>query len=289
MKLYVITIATHNDYYLPYLKESCYKNGYELIILGYGEKWKGFNWRNKLVLNFLEKTKDDDIICYIDGFDVICCRNLKELPNVFNNLVTLHNCKIIVGEHKFVKNKLNYLQYLFNSIYFSKCKNMLLNAGTYISKSKDLKYILQKIYFTNPNDKLDDQILLTEYCINNLSNIYIDTKNEIFLTLQNSYNEIDDLLNIEYNKITYNNNSPFFIHGVGETYLDNIIIKLNYNYNYNDKVKNKLLKTYYSKKLFRFSNNDYYIIFIILFILFIFFIFYLFFINKKIKKIRNKK
>ena len=43
--LHIVTVATHSDYYFPYLKESFKKNGKELTVLGYGEKWKGFNWR----------------------------------------------------------------------------------------------------------------------------------------------------------------------------------------------------------------------------------------------------
>ena len=42
---------------MQYLEDSIKKNNGELIILGYGHKWEGFNWRNKLMIDFLEKTK----------------------------------------------------------------------------------------------------------------------------------------------------------------------------------------------------------------------------------------
>ena len=48
MKL--ITVATHNDGYFKWLKESCKRYNYDLVILGYNEKWKGFNWRLELMI-----------------------------------------------------------------------------------------------------------------------------------------------------------------------------------------------------------------------------------------------
>jgi hypothetical protein len=289
MSLYIVTVITHSDYYLPYLIESCKKNGYELVLLGYGKKWEGFNWRFKLVLDFLNKLNDNDIVCFIDGFDVISCRNLKELPFVFNNMKSKYNFKIIVGEHKIVEN--NLLKYYINKsilkMYFLECNKKSLNAGTYIGNVKDLKEILNKIYNLDSNNNADDQILLTKYCINNPNDIYIDVNNEIFLTLQNGYQEIDDLLKFNNNMIEYNKHNPFFIHAAGETYLDNVIIKLNYHYDYNNRINNKLFKNRLNKFFFRIKNaNIIYVIFIIIFvIMFILSILYLIYklYRKKIK------
>jgi len=251
MKLYIITVATYDYGYLPYLKYSCKKYSYDLIVLGYGEKWKGFNWRYRLVLDFLNSLNNDDIICFVDGFDVICTRNLYELPNVFNNLKNKYNVKIIISEQKFFNNIYSF----FHSIYFGKCNNKCINAGTYIGNVYDIKKILIEIYNLNPNDNADDQILLTKYCKYNKHNVYIDIDNEIFLSLEYKYNEIDNSLIFYKDYVIYNNNSPFFIHGPGETFLDNIIIKLDYNYDYSNKVKDILLKNYYNKMYFRIMNS----------------------------------
>ena len=61
-KLYIITVATKIDYYLPWLIQSCKQNNNNLIILGLGMKWEGYNWRNKLVLDFINKVNDNDNI-----------------------------------------------------------------------------------------------------------------------------------------------------------------------------------------------------------------------------------
>lgn len=291
--IHIITVSTHSDYYFPYLIKSCKKNGKELTVLAFGEKWKGFNWRFKLVIDYLKNIKKDDIVCFVDGFDVICTRKLNQLEKVFFNLKNKYNCKIIVGEHKMIVNN-NFSSFceILLKYYFGECKNVSLNAGTYIGQVKDLIEILETIYNTFPLNNADDQKLLTKYCLINPNDIYIDVNNEIFLTLELPYQEINkyikfngygDNINISYN----NNNNPFFIHGAGQTYLDNVIINLNYPYDYNNPINKELSKNFYKNILFRIKNSIFIIIvLIILFLIFIYIIYkvYKYFLLKKLKK-----
>ena len=41
--LHIITVATHAQYYFPYLVESIKNYGNNLTVLGFNEKWRGFN------------------------------------------------------------------------------------------------------------------------------------------------------------------------------------------------------------------------------------------------------
>jgi hypothetical protein len=279
--LHIITVATNSENYFTYLKESCKKNGKELIVLAYGEKWKGFNWRFKLVLNYLKTLNKDDIVCFIDGYDVLCTRNLNQLKDVFFKLKNKYNCKIIIGEHKKISNDfLSSTHKFLIKNYFGQCKNLSLNAGTYIAQVKDLLEILEKIYNIFPVDGADDQILFTKYCNRNPNDIYIDSNNEIFLTLESPYKEIDTYIEFKKNNnkvsLYYNNNSPFFVHGPGETYLDNIIINMNYYYDYNNKINKKLKDDFYKKAYFRFINSIINkICLIVIFVLFIIFLIYM--------------
>jgi predicted phosphohydrolase len=95
--MHIITVATNNEFYFPYLKESCLKNGKELTVLGFGEKWQGFNWKFAKMIEHLKKLKSKDIVCFVDGYDVICTRNLNELQNKFIKIKNETGCKIIVG------------------------------------------------------------------------------------------------------------------------------------------------------------------------------------------------
>jgi hypothetical protein len=276
-KLYIITVVTESKYYFPYLKDSCKLNGIELIVLGYGEKWKGFNWRSKLIINFLSKLNRDDIVCVIDGYDVLCTRNLLELPNIFKNIQQKKGCKMIVGHDKIVKH--NKLMQNFSSIcnkfFFSTCQNILINIGTYIGYSNDIIEILNKIQIMNSKDDADDQILITKYCNIYPNEIYIDTNNEIFLAIDSPLNKITDFIIIDNRIVSYNGNKPFFIHGPGSTYLDELIIKLyGINPNLNDEFKNKFIKMIIDY-LFK-----YYLFMILFFLILIYLLVYFIFIKK---------
>lgn len=267
--LYIVTVVTKTDYYFPYLVESCKKNGKKLIVLGYNQKWKGFTWRFKLLIDFLNKLKSTDIVCFIDGYDVICTRNLNELKDEFIKLKKETNSKIIIGHDKIINTGVYYINNIINYLYFGRCKDIHLNAGTYIGYVEDLINILLYIYTqTEKNNNLDDQQLLTKYC--NLNNdIYIDINNKLFLVINKPYSDVDNYLEFKNNKLIYNNNTPFFIHCPGNTYLENILKLLNYNIS-NNKIKKKMKKRLYDKLCIYFKINIKNNKFFILIILFIF-------------------
>jgi len=287
----VITVATKSDYYFPYLKESVKRNGGELVVLGFNQKWQGFNWRFALIMEYLKTLNSNDIICIVDGYDVICCRNLQELPNEFLKLKNKYECKIIVGEDK-MDNIIakQFIYYFFGGT----CKDKFLNAGTYIGYVNDIYKVIENIYKQTNSNTSDDQILMKKYCNLYPDEFYIDDKSNLFLTINNPYSEIDEQVYIKDGKLFYEHSEPFFIHGPGGTYLDNILLKLGYNIN-NGIVKQQLKTDFYKKySLYlspdiydKFMKNNLFIILLIC----ITFIILIFFINmisiKKNKK--NKK
>ena len=95
--LHIVTVATEEKYYFPFLKSSCEKNGISLTVLGMGEKWLGFNWKFHKMINFLRTTNPHDLVCFVDGYDMICSRNLLDLPAEFERIQKKTGCKIIVG------------------------------------------------------------------------------------------------------------------------------------------------------------------------------------------------
>jgi procollagen-lysine,2-oxoglutarate 5-dioxygenase len=251
----VITISTDNKFYYPYLVESCKKNKGKLTTLGMGEEWQGYNWKFKKMLNYLTNLSDDKIVCFVDGYDVISCRDLTELAYEFIKLKNKYKCKIIAGcdEYGFIGKK------IVAHMSFGKCDNHYLNSGTYIGYVKDLKDIISKIYHLNPSDSADDQVLMVQYYNEHPGEIHIDHECKLFLTLMYPLIEVD-----YFTPITINNNKlhaidyksmPFFVHAPGNGFLNNIIIKLGYGTPDSD-VKNKLTyamadKLYYHlKRLF---------------------------------------
>ena len=223
MSIHFITVATESKFYFPYLVISANKFNYNFHILGYGLTWKGFNWRNKLVLDYINTINDDDIVIFIDAYDVLFVRDSNEIKEKFINLHNQYRFKIIVG-HDNLENS-TYFNKLFVKAKFGTCKNISINAGTYGGYVRDLKVVLNSILDLSDDDKDDDQVLLNKYCNLNPDDVYIDIKNEIFLTIDSPYEEVDDLI-LENNVVKYNGNEPFILHGPGSTFLDNIVIKL---------------------------------------------------------------
>ena len=243
----IITVATNSKYYFPYLKESIKRNGGELVVLGYNEEWTGFSLKYSLMINYLKTLDSNELVCFVDGYDVICCKNLKELSNKFMQLKTQHNCKIVVGEDKmdmgYINNKISQsFIYLF---YGGTCKYRYLNSGTYIGYAKDVLDVVTNVYKLTNSDTSDDQIEMKKYCRMNPNMFYIDIKSELFLTMNKQYNEIDHKIKIINNKLYYNNNEPFFIHAPAGTYLDNILIKLGYKID--PEIKKQILDDFYKK------------------------------------------
>ena len=268
MKTHIITVATNSDLYFPYLVDSCKKNGIPLTVLGYGEKWTGFTFRFDKMIQYLKKLDPNDVVCFIDGYDVICVRNLNEMTDVFLQLKNKNNCKIVIAENNIIMNNLyNVVLYITVKTSFDKCKNKLINAGSYIGQVKDILYVLEQIY--TGDNTLDDQKILVKYCKSNPNDIYIDLKNELFLTIDRPFDSIHPYLTVKNNKIYYNNNRPFFIHGNGHTYLDSTLDLIGYkNVNINHKLyyKNKskyFISTYFNEICY---VSIYIIIFIVLFI-----------------------
>jgi hypothetical protein len=294
--LKIITVATKSDYYFPYLKESVKRNGGELVVLGYNEEWTGFNLKYSLMINYLKTLNKKEIVVFVDGYDVICCRNLQELSNEFIKLKNKYDCKIIVGEDKM--NNIIAKNFIYN-FYGGTCKDKFLNSGTYIGYVNDILNVIENIYKQTNSNTSDDQILMKNYCRLNPDEFYIDDKSELFLTINKPYTEIDNMVHIKDGKLYYNNVEPFFIHAPGGTYLDNILVKLGYDIN-NGNIKEKLKNDFYKKYALylspdfydKYLNNNIYItlfifIIIIIFIVIIIMFFIIFFSNKKYKI--NKK
>jgi hypothetical protein len=291
-KLHIISVATESKYYFPYLLESCKRNGKNLEVLGNGEKWKGFSWRYELMINYLKNIPSDHIVCFVDGYDVICCKNLNNIVNDFLEIKKRTGCKIIVGSDIPIKTR--FLSY----IYFGTCKNKLINSGTYLGYASDILEILTNIYNLNPDSSNDDQILMTKYCQKNDKEIYIDTENLFFLSISSPLEELDKYVEIDKNthELKYNSNKPYFIHANGYGYLNNVISKLGYTIE-KDYIKKELSNNFIEQKVWHYTKDFFIrniIIILLLILLLIYFINFTYINNsvykftKNIKKCKNK-
>lgn len=233
MKL--VTVATHSERYYPYLKLTSEKNGFDLVTLGWGEKWKGFAWRFELMKEYLRSLKTDEIVCFIDGYDVIVLQNINILEKKFISAINGDKSKIVFAIESESDSSLgNFIAKIWSNFFSYKCNGNLINAGTYIGYSSALLDLFESICetFECKNDS-DDQILLQRYCQKNSNNFIIDKNSDIFLTMPDLINPISSNRNniiINNNILTYKSTiEPAIFHAPAYSDIDDIIKDLGYD------------------------------------------------------------
>jgi hypothetical protein len=254
--MHIVTVATKSEGYFDYLVESCKRNGGELEVLGWGKQWKGFMMKINLLKEYLNNLDDDDIVCYVDGYDVIILQSVDKIETLFRS----SGKKILFSRDSNI-DIIPFFE-MFCKTYFGTYKNYRLSAGTFIGYVKYLKKVVNDICNENNcNDKnLDDQIILTKICNKyNDNNIDIDVNRDIFLVVQQFDSNINKI-QIKNNQLIFNNNNkPCIIHGVVNYNLNTILKKLGYNI---DKIKHRDHLSY-------FFTTSYFKIIIIIIIIFI--------------------
>src|SRR5258708_29452275 len=93
----IVTVATHEAGYMKWLKLSCQKNGCELIVLGAGQKWGGYSMRFGLLLDFCRTRNNDDIVCFIDAYDVLMLKHVDKLEKRFLKIQKKNPNKVVVS------------------------------------------------------------------------------------------------------------------------------------------------------------------------------------------------
>ena len=94
-----VCVATEKKLYLPYLQELLP----ELVVLGLNTPWRGFITKYKLLQAYLSTAEilDDDLICFIDAYDVLPTKQLDAFEgNVREFLTAQPQVKLIVGYDK---------------------------------------------------------------------------------------------------------------------------------------------------------------------------------------------
>ncbi len=226
-----VTVATHSQGYFEYLLQSCKRNNIHLDILGWGMKFNGWVWRLNLIRNYFNSLDPEEIVCFIDAYDVIILQDISEIEKRFKAL----DSDIVIAEDFNID---PYREILARWFVFGICNDTRINAGTYIGYVKDIVWMMDTICELNDCDgnlKLDDQKMITDLCIQLPLRFHIDKQKDIFLCmcfktpihLAEIY--VDNQKMLHYKK-KYN---PCILHGAGGPKLEQIIDLLGYNIEYN--------------------------------------------------------
>ena len=279
----VITVATHPDRYYESLLDSAKKNDIDITVLGMGEKWQGFGWKFTKMIEYLEKVNKNEIVMFIDAYDVIFLDNVKKIEEKFLEIKKKNNFKILIGVDLIPNNRFH--RYAYKKIFSSNNPNNI-NSGVYIGYAKDIYSVLSNIKKNNDLNNMDDQKMFINEHNKDSSIFYFDKNNEIILNIfgnfldgKPDFNRFNFDLIENKNSVKLfnkkNNTYPMILHGPGNANLDDVILK--YNYKLTNKNNDSRINYTFS------TIKNYYKYFITeIFVLVIFIVLLILFLNKKL-------
>jgi len=225
--LLLLTVATHETDELSRFIESAKFYGYDYRILGLGKEWSGGESVNgrlvfpgggmkvNLLKEFLSTHENKgDVILFTDSYDVVFSGGPEGVMKTWDDRGLLFTAE------KTCWPDTNLMSRYPKTIYDYK----YLNSGGFIGKVSDLETLIE----SPCKDEDDDQLYYTLKFLNG-EGITLDTKLEIFQTLNESTKDVNIKDGRIYNNIT--NTLPTVIHangGVGpRQFLNNIYNDMN--------------------------------------------------------------
>ena len=214
MSLHIFTFLT-DETRIKYLKESADLNNVEIHYI-IKSTWNGYVDKIFGIMEVINKLPDTDIVCFIDGYDVIVNNSTENILEKFYS----YNCKLLIGA------ELNcYPEIYKNKFPKNDIKLKYVNSGGYIGYVSSIK----DVFYCKPTNEIiqicqngGDQSYFIEYYLNNLNNQYIklDNKSLIFQNMHwIDWNELCFIDGKVYNTIL--NSYPCFIHFNGGTWQQN--------------------------------------------------------------------
>ncbi|WP_444934910.1 glycosyltransferase domain-containing protein [Microbulbifer sp. EKSA008] len=230
--LHVATIATHSERMLPVLLESANRNGVSLSILGHNYPWKDFSSKIDILMPFFRSLPEEDIVCYLDGFDSLILPSIKHLEKKF----------LTFGKEIIFSNDYEHsgIQGFFERKFFpSEC---VFSTGVFIGRNIALQNLFQAARNMYPNYSDDQKILRHYYAHQNCTQIGIDGESQLFFNFDAanpSFNLLSQVSKIHNEEIyLHNGETPsiisfpcsWFAIGIKKK-LNVLLEKLGYEYN----------------------------------------------------------
>ena len=222
MQTHVLTVATDEIKMWP-LSKSAERLGYDIINIGKDVDWGGGTMEGQggghkinLVRNYISELSDDDIVLFVDGYDVVLINQLEAVVERFVGF----NCDILFAAElecwpdPSIAWKLPY-QTDGHSYRF-------LNSGCYIGRVKPLKKFFKEDLDEAQDDQLWCQLRLIE---DTEINVVLDSEAYVF--------QCSDTVTLHKGEIFNENCCPAIYHGNGgiecKASFFNIVSELGYN------------------------------------------------------------
>jgi len=175
-------------------------------------RWNGYVDKILGVKEAIEKLDDNDIVCFIDAYDVLSLSSNNEIEKKFKD----YDCDLLISS------ELNCYPEKYKILYDTsndKTKFSYVNSGGYIGYVKAIKELMN---WKSLNEIIDicndggDQSYFTEYYLNN-KNVKLDIYQKIFQSMHKvSWKEIEFVNKRIRNTVL--NELPCFIHFNGGSF-----------------------------------------------------------------------
>jgi len=209
---YVYTVATDLEK-AKQLTASAKHNRIKVKVLGAKEDWTGGDIKNgpgggikiNLLKKELYKHKDDDVILFVDGYDVLLN---DSLDNIVQTYLSFHSRVVFAAEKNCWPNK-----ELQSSFVQTAYGNDYLNSGCYIGTAGELKKILAE----EIQNSEDDQLYFQQKYLSSQFDITLDVHTKLFQCVARD----EDVISVNDDLKIHNsetNNFPKILHGNGGEY-----------------------------------------------------------------------
>lgn len=267
-KLHLITVATSSKGYFKQFVESCKKYNMNLTVLGWGMQWQGFTWRLKIIKEFINRPdiKANDIICFVDAFDVVCMESSDELLRRFQSF---KSDIVFMTEDAHQKKS-------YKITYGGLCDGNPVNGGCVIGYAKRMKELLALPSFELHSLKTtDDQVLWTKVCEGPdaaFFNKYVkyDVHHHIM------YNDSYKVFETHCKALPINQVRPVFYHCLFNRNMEYILTKEGYDIKSEGNAQSNVKRIVYYIKLICYTNIVSVIMFVATLFIFIALLVYLF-------------
>lgn len=179
----VVTYATSDQGYFRALEQCCIRNGFQLVVLGWGEKFESFMQKPLAYLSYLKKLPDDTMTIVVDAFDVLILQTADEVHKRYQTITHgKQHPQLVVGVDHLHGPWL--LSQFTNLLFAHSCSKRNLNVGVMIGPASVMLWVHELIIaeYRSGGSGDDDQKALNKTCSAISENITVDDTGFIITT-----------------------------------------------------------------------------------------------------------
>ncbi len=144
------------------LRESCRRHGIPFTVLGWGQTWRGFNWKFNLFRDWLRGRPADALVLFVDAYDVLVLRDAAAIHRCYDELTGGTGDRVLFGRENPTG---DVLMDLVGRLAFPVCESSIINTGVYVGPAGRILDVLAHV--DGHDDARDDQKLMNTACREN--------------------------------------------------------------------------------------------------------------------------